>query len=45
MMNITKVSLVLLAVLCVSLSARAQTTPLRLKVVGDVQTNKALKIL
>jgi len=44
-MNITKVSLVLLAMFCASLSAQAQTTPLRLKVVGDVEANKALKIL
>jgi hypothetical protein len=44
-MNITKVSLVFLAVLCASLSAQAQTTPLHLKVVGDVEANKALKIL
>ncbi len=44
-MNMTKVPLVLLTLLCVSSISQAQTTPLRLKVVGDVQTNKALKIL
>lgn len=45
-MNMTKVPAVfLLAMLCVSLSAPAQITPLHLKVVGDVEANKALKIL
>jgi hypothetical protein len=44
-MIMTRVSLVLLAVLCLSLSAQAQTSPLHLKVVGDVQTNKSLKVL
>lgn len=44
-MNMAKVPPVLLAVLCVFLSAQAQTTPLHLKVIGDVQANKALKIL
>lgn len=44
-MLMKRVSVVTLAVLSLSLSAWAQTPPLRLKVVGDVQTNKALKVL
>jgi hypothetical protein len=44
-MIMKKVSMVTLAVLGLSLSAWAQTPPLHLKVVGDVQTNKSLKIL
>ena len=44
-MFMKKVSMVTLAVLSLSLSAWAQTPPLRLKVIGDAEANKALKIL
>jgi len=40
-----KVSLAMLAVLCLPVGGLAQTSPLRLRVIGDVKANKALKIL
>ncbi|GBC76568.1 hypothetical protein HRbin08_00030 [bacterium HR08] len=39
------VSLVMLGILCMPVCTLAQTSPLHLRVVGDVEANKALKIL
>jgi hypothetical protein len=40
-----RIPLVMLAVICLSLSALAQTSPLQLKAIGDIEANKALKVL
>jgi hypothetical protein len=41
----TRISAIVLLSLCASLPVGAQEAPIRLKVVGDVEANKALKVL